>query len=115
MATLQTVYMMAFTPEKMDSNSLVGMCKAAANMVSVKDQTFAQRMGLLNNTTRITFSNQLFIATMHTPQTMQSTLAGWLSNDGTAFDPKPGDNFFAHGMRDPQGAANYVLFYFDFK
>lgn len=106
---------MAFTPEKMDSNTLVGMCKAAANMVSAKDQTFAQRMSLLNSTTRVTFSNQMFVATMHTPQIMQSTLAGWLSNENTPFDPKPNDNFFFHGMRDQRGAENYVLFYFDFR
>ena len=115
MTTLQTLYMMAFTPEKMDDESLLNMCKAASNMLSAKDRTFAQRMSLLSENTRMTFSNQLFLATMHTPQTMQSTLAGWLTNEKTPFNPRIGDNFFPHGMRDSQGRPNYVLFYFDFR
>jgi hypothetical protein len=115
MAVLQTVYLMAFTPEKLDDNSLVGMCKAATNMLSAKDRTFAQRMALLNENTRITFSNQLHLPTMHSPQTMQSTLAGWLGNENATFAPRIGDNFFPHGMRDSQGRENYVLVYFDFK
>lgn len=115
MTTLQTVYMMAFTPEKMDDNTLIGMCKAASGMLSAKDKTFAQRMSLLDQSTRMTFSNQLFLATLHTPQTMQSTMAGWLNNENTTFVPRIGDNFFPHGMRDTKGRDNYVLFYFDFK
>jgi hypothetical protein len=115
MSSLQTLYMMAFTPAKMDNNSLMGMCRAAANMLSAKDQAFAQRMGLLNNETRITFSNQLYSPIMHSPQVMQSTLGGWLKNENTPFDPKLGDNFFFMGLKDPAGADNFVLFYFDFK
>lgn len=115
MPALQTVYIMAFTPEKMENNALVGMCQAAANMLSAKNQAFAQRMSLLNEQSRMTFSNQLHIPTMHSPQVMQSTLAGWLKNENTPFDPRIGDNFFPHGMRDPQGRENYVLFYFDLK
>ncbi len=42
---------------------------------------------------------------------MQATFAGWMKNINAAFDPKPGVNFFAHGMKDPQGEDNFVLFY----
>lgn len=114
MPILQTVYIMAFTPEKIDDNSLIGMCQAATNLLSTKDRNFAQRMDMLNKETRMTFSNQSFIATMHTPQTMMSTLGGWLQNQNTSFAPRPGDNFFPHAMRDASGRENYVLFYFDF-
>ena len=46
---------------------------------------------------------------------MQATLAGWLQKENTIFDPRLGDNFFPHGMRDSKGQENYILFYFDFK
>lgn len=47
MATLQTVYMMAFTPEKMDKDELMGMCQAASYMLSSKNQAFAACMSML--------------------------------------------------------------------
>lgn len=115
MATLQTVYIMAFTPEKMDKDALMGMCHAASQMLSSKSRAFAECMNMLGDSTRMTFSNQLHSSTMHTPQVMQSALAGWLQNEAATFDPRIGDNFFPHGMRDPKGRENYILFYFDFQ
>jgi hypothetical protein len=115
MATLQTLYMMTFTPEKMDKDALMGMCQAATQMLSAKNQAFARRMNMLDDSTRMIFSSQLFALTMHTPQTMQTTLAGWLSRETDSFAPRLGDNFFPHGMRDSKGRENYILFYFDFK
>ena len=113
MPTLQTIYMMAFTPAKMDNNTLMGVCRMAADRLSAKDNAFAQRMSLMSKTTRITFSNQLYLSTMHTPQVMQTTLGGWLKNENAPFNPVPGDTFFFHGMKDPRGMDNYFLFYFD--
>lgn len=115
MADLQTVYMMAFTPEKMDKNALMGMCQAASQMLSSKNEVFAECMRKISETTRMTFSNQLHLPTMHTPQVMQTTLAGWLQDENRSFAPRLGDNFFPHGMRDTKGRENYILFYFDFK
>jgi hypothetical protein len=46
MPALKTVYMMAFTPEKMDTNMLMAVCQMAA-----KDRTFAQRMGTVDKDT----------------------------------------------------------------
>lgn len=112
MPTLQTVYMMAFTPNKMENDALIGVCRLASDMLSAKDKAFAQRMGLISKTTRMTFSNQLYISTMHTPQNMQTTLGGWVKNEKAPFAPILGDTFFAHGMRDPKGMENFVLFYF---
>jgi hypothetical protein len=107
--------MLAFTPEKMDDTSLIGLCRAATGMLSGKDVNFAQRMNLLDEKTRMNFSNQVFAPTMHTPQIMQSTLAGWLKNQNIPFEPRLGDTFFPHGMRDAKGRENYVLIYFDLK
>ncbi|MBI3162634.1 MAG: hypothetical protein HYZ23_08995 [Chloroflexi bacterium] len=112
MPTLKTIYMMAFTPAKMDNNMLMGVCKMAADRLSAKDRAFAQRMELMTRDTRITLSNQLHISTMHTPQVMQNTLGGWLKNENVPFDPVPGDTFFAHGLKDPKGMDNFFLFYF---
>jgi hypothetical protein len=112
MPTLQTIYMMAFTPAKMDDRMLMDVCRMAADRLSAKDTAFAQRMSLMSKTTRITFSNQLYLSTMHTPQVMQNTLGGWLKNEKVSFNPVLGDTFFAHGMKDPKGMDNYFLFYF---
>jgi hypothetical protein len=115
MVTLQTVYMMAFTPEKMENNMLMAVCQMAADRLASKNNVFAQRMSMRDANTRMVFSNQLYIATLHTPQSMQSTLAGWLQNENVPSDFRIGDNFFPYGLRDPQGRENYVLLYFDVK
>jgi len=115
MAALQTVYIMAFTPEKMDKDALMGMCQAASQMLSSKNRAFAECMSMLSDTTRMTFSNQLHVPTIHTPQVMQTTFAGWLQNENRSFAPRIGGNFFPHGMRDTKGRENYILVFFDFK
>ena len=115
MATLQTVYIMTFTPEKMAKEALFGMFDAASEMLSAKNQAFARCMNMRKQDTLMTFSNQLYAPNMHTPQTMQTTLKGWLTKENVSFDPRLGENFFPHGMRDSKGQENYILFYFDFK
>ena len=115
MSTLQSVYMMAFTPEKMDNNTLMAVCQMAADRLCAKDATFAQRMSMLGPQSQLKLANQLHMPTMHTPQSMQSTLDAWLANEKTSFAPRIGDNFFPFGIRDPQGRENYILFYFDLK
>ena len=51
---------------------------------------------------------------MHTPQTMQTSLAGWIQNQyNVTFHPVIGQTFFPQGTRDPQGRDNFFLFYFD--
>lgn len=115
MTTLQTVFMMTFTPEKLEKDALMGMCQAASQMLSATNRMFARCMNMLTDSTRMTFSSQIYIPTMHSSQTMQTTLAGWLTNEKAPFEPRLGDNFSPHGMRDSRGRENYILFYFDFK
>jgi len=51
---------------------------------------------------------------MHTPQTMQAALMGWLENlYNMAYKPTEDKNFFPHRMKDPQGKEIFILFYFD--
>ncbi len=115
MTTLQSVYIMTFTPEKMEKDALFGMFDAASQMLSARNQAFARCMNMRKNDTMMTFSSQLFAPNMHTSQTMQSTLAGWLNNGKVSSDPRLDENFFPHGMRDSKGRENYILFYFDFR
>lgn len=115
MPTLQAVYMMAFTPEKMDNGMLMAVCQMAADRLAAKSPAFAQRMNLLSKDTRMNMSNQLYAENMHTPQNMQLTLEGWLHNNQVVTDMRFGDNFFPHGMRDPKGRENFFLYYFDLK
>jgi hypothetical protein len=113
MPALQSVYMMAFTPEKVETNILMSLCQMAADRLAAKDKTFAQRMSMLTQDTRLTCSNQLFAINMHTPENMQLTLKDWLKNENQPSELRFGDNFFPYGMRDPKGRENYFLFYFD--
>ena len=115
MSALKTVYMMAFTPEKMDNDMLMAICRMAADRLAAKDKTFAHRMGMLAKDTRLTFSNQLFAENIHTPQTMQLTLQGWLKNENKPSELRFGDNFFPNGMKDSKDRENYSLFYLDFQ
>lgn len=112
MPTLKSVYVMAFTPTKMDNNALIGMCRAAGDMLAAKDPVFASRMAMMGKTTPMKFSNQLFVSTMHTPQTMTATFGGWMKKENTPFTPAVGDTFFPHGMRDAKGKEHFILFYF---
>ena len=113
MSTIKAVYVMAFTPQQMESQALMQMCRLAASMLEKKDPAFAQLMAVVNST-KITlhFSNQVFVPIMHTPQVMQKTMGGWLK-DKLTYHPVYGQNFFANGLNDPQGRAHFVLFYFD--
>lgn len=41
-------------------------------------------------------------------------MTNWLKQKfNITLNPTPGTDYFAHGMRDPQGRENIVLFYFD--
>jgi hypothetical protein len=108
------VYIMAFTSEQMAASVLQGLARLAQQQLSAKDPVFQQRFAdALAIKGRIEISQQLFSPMMHTPQTMQTTLMGWLKEQYDAvFVPTVGENFFPHGMRDPQGKPDFVLFYF---
>jgi hypothetical protein len=114
---IKAVYVMAFTPSKLEGPALMGVGKIAGDMLKGKNANFRLlEEQLTNSKTPMHFANLEYNAIMHTPQTMQTTLGGWLKNQyQIAFRPVIGKNFFPHGMKDPQGRDNFVLFYFDFK
>ncbi|MEW5956554.1 MAG: hypothetical protein AB1801_02440 [Chloroflexota bacterium] len=111
---VKALYMMAFTPEKLNPKTVQGVTFLAADMLKAKDPTFKQLMAGLAPKTPIEIASLQFVASFYTPQTMQTSMKSWVEKQyNVAFDPIAGSNFFLQGMRDPQGRENYVLFYFD--
>jgi len=112
---IKALYVLAFSPEKMDQKTLMTVIHLADEMLKNKNATFKQRMEeWALSKTRIEASNTEYIAEFHTPAGMQTLMMGWLKNQyKVMFNPTTGDNFFLHGMRDPQGRENFILFYFD--
>ncbi len=112
---IKGLYIMAFTPEKLAPEKLKHVTHMADGMIRAKNPTFKQLMEeQMAPKTRIEIANIEYIPIMHTPQTMQTTMMGWLKKRyGVTFEPVLEKNFFPHGMKDPQGRENYILFYFD--
>jgi len=115
--TIGGLYVLAFTPEVLEPNALRTLSQVAIEMLKAKDSTFTQLFEeTLRTNTSIEIADVEYVASMHTPQTMQATLAGWLRNQyQVMFDPVVGENFFPHGMRDDQGREKIVLFYFQLR
>jgi hypothetical protein len=113
MTTTTAVYIMGFTPEMLNNNHLVQLVRAADSSLKAKNPAFKQAMQQADaSQAQINISNQLFSPLLHTPQTMQTALGGWMQNEEMFFQPVLGDNFFINDLRDEQGRGNYVLFYF---
>jgi hypothetical protein len=115
-SAVKAVYVMAITTEKMPEAQLQPVVKIADNMLRKKEPAFTHLWEeKVQPQTMIEVANVKYAGPlMHTPQSMQSTLAGWIKNQyGVEFKPVMGVNFFPHGMRDPQGKKNFFLFYFD--
>jgi hypothetical protein len=112
---IKGLYIMAFTSEELEPEKLNIVTHVADNMLRAKNPTFKALMEeRMAPKTRIEIANLKHVPIMHTPQTMQTTMMGWLKRQyGVAFKPVIEKNFFPHGMRDPQGRENYFLFYFD--
>jgi hypothetical protein len=113
--SVERLYIMAFTPEELEPEKLKHVALVADGMMRAKNRTFKQLMEeQMGPKTRIEIANVQYLPIMHTPQTMQATMMGWLKRQyGVTFKPVVDKNFFPHGMRDPQGRENYILFYFD--
>jgi hypothetical protein len=113
--SVRGLYIMAFTPEVMAPESLNHVAHVADGMLRAREPTFKRLMEQqMEPKTPIEIASIQHVAIMHTPQTMQATLAGWLKRKySVAFEPMVEKNFFPHGMKDPQGRETYVLFYFD--
>ena len=108
------IYILSFTAEKMDDETLAPVLDIAQKMLAQKDNGFARLWNARSNATPTETANHLYNAEMHNPQTMQMTMDTWLiGQHDTKFEPQFGVNFFPHAMRDPQGRENYFLYYFD--
>src|SRR5687768_13964864 len=111
---IKALYIVAFTPAKMDRNELMSVTHLATDKLKAKNPIFKQRMEAMPPKTRLEITNTEFIAAMHTPTNMQTLMSDWLKKQyNVTFNPTPDDNFFLHGMRDPRGRQSILLFYFD--
>ncbi|MEN9562628.1 MAG: hypothetical protein RIR73_872 [Chloroflexota bacterium] len=115
MAIVSQLFIMTFTPAAIPQNELVGFTRMFSDRLAAKDAVFASLVAQLGKDVKVDISAQLHSSTMHTPQVMQNTLAGWMKNLNQKFTPQYGVNFFVHAMKDPKGMENYVLFYFVLK
>lgn len=112
MAVVTQLFIMTFTPAAIPQSELVGFTRMFSDRLAAKDAAFAGLIAQVGKGVKIDISAQLHSTTMHTPQVMQNTLAGWMKNLNQPFNPQYGINFFVHAMKDPKGLENYVLFYF---
>jgi hypothetical protein len=113
---IKALYVMAFTPEKMDQDSLQTWTQEAVDQLKRKDLAFKQRFEGLLPQVRLERTSTEFIPATHTPKNMQTLMSEWLRlQHNVSFKPKEEENFFFHGTRNPQGRQNIFLFYFDFE
>lgn len=111
---IKALYIVAFTPAKLDRNELMSVTHMATDKLKAKDPLFKQRMEEMPPKTRLEITNAEFNPAVHTPTNMQTLMGDWLKNQyNVNFNPTPDNNFFLHGMRNPQGRQNIFLFYFD--
>ncbi|MBI5841817.1 MAG: hypothetical protein HZB19_17145 [Chloroflexi bacterium] len=115
MSTLQALYVMAFSPEKLENKQLISLTRAAADELAENDKVFAKLMGMLSAKTAINFSNQQHVSTMQTMQVMHTTFSGWMENENVPFEPRLNETFFAKHFTDIQGIEHYILYFFYFK
>jgi len=108
------VYVLSFTAETMDDETLNPVLEIATKMLQEKHETFARLWEAVNEDTPKRSGNYMYNAKMHNPQTMQVAFDTWLiGQHDVKFEPEFGENFFPHAMRDPQGRENFFLYYFD--
>ena len=113
---IKTLYVMAFTPEKMNQDSVQALTQEAVDQLKRKNLAFKQRFEGKLPQVRLEMTSTEFIPAAHTPKNMQTQMGEWLRQQhNVSFKPKEEDNFFFHGMRNPQGRQNIFLFYFDFE
>ena len=110
------LYILALTAEILSPETLKSVVQIGDDMLRERNPAFARLWGEhLHPDTPIIVANILFAgALMHTPQTMQAALIGWLKEEhNIECTPAINHNFFPHGMRDPQDRENFLLYYFD--
>ncbi len=113
---IKGLYILAITAESLAHDVLRSVVQMADEMLRNKNPIFASlwedhmQADTAKKIANIQFAGSL----IHTPQTMQTALVGWLKQEhNIVCIPDLNYNFFPQGMRDPQGRENYFLFYFD--
>lgn len=110
------LYVLVFTPETMDSDSLQALTREAANRLKTKNVAFKQRFEGKPSDARFEIHNIQFAPATHTPKIMDRLMSEWLATQHhVTFKPKADENYFFHGARSPQGKQVILLFYFDFE
>lgn len=113
---IKTLYVMAFTHEKMNQDSVQALTQEAVDRLKRKNLAFRQRFEGKLPQVRVEMTSTELIPATHTPKNMQTQMGEWLRQQhNVSFKPKEEDNFFFHGMRSSQGRQNVFLFYFDFE
>jgi len=108
------VYVLTFTAEKMDDETLNPVLEIATGMLQEKHEAFATLWEGVQEDTPQKSGNYLYNDEMHNPQTMQIAFDTWLiGQHDVKFEPEFGKTFFPHAMRDPQGRENFFLYYFE--
>ena len=114
--TVKGLYILALTAEILSPDTLKSVVQIGDDMLREKNRAFAHLLGeQMHPDTPIIVANILFAgALMHTLQTMQAALIGWLEvQHNVECTPAINHSFFPHGMRDPQDRENFLLYYFD--
>lgn len=111
---IKALYVLALTALQMDQKMLMGFTRMAADRLQANDPVFKQRMEQwMQSRTRIEFAGAPHVAGT-TLANMQEIMANWLKQKfNITLNPTPGYDYFVHGLRDPQGRENIVLYYFD--
>lgn len=110
---IKALYVVAFTPEELDQDRLVPLVFFASDRLKAINPTFRRRMEQMASKTPMKMVSIKHFPRVHTPKSMQTSMNAVLKKQNVAFNPIPDDNFFVHGMTDPQGKENYFLFYAD--
>jgi hypothetical protein len=111
----KALYVLTFTPEQMDRFALMRMTHLAGEKLKAQNPIFKKRIEEeMSSKTRTEIGNLQYDPNVHTPTSMQTSMNEWLKKQyNVSFHPTSESNFFVHGMKDPQGKENFLLFYFD--
>ena len=110
---IKALYVAAFTPEELDRDKLTPLVFFAIDRLKAINPTFNRRMEQMASKTPIEMISIKHFPRIHTLTSMQTSMKSVLNNNKVAFNPTPDENFFVHGMTDPQGKEYIYLFYFD--
>lgn len=109
---IKALHVAAFTPEELDQDRLIPLAFFAIDRLKAINPTFNRRMEQMASKTPIVAVSFKHFPKMHTLTSMQASMQAVLKKHNVAFNPTPEDDFFIHGMKDPQGKENFFSFLF---